>query len=271
MAKGFSGIDLKPLASSVLDIAVGAGHSIMDVYRQSDFEVQVKRDSSPLTQADLVADQFIFDGLSKLLSSVPVWSEERLKPAQSGERSSFWLVDPLDGTKEFLKRNGEFTVNIALIVEKEPVLGVIHAPASGESFVGLAGFGAFDVSDSGAFDQPVQCMAPSVPDAPLRVVGSRSNQVYEQNEWLEALGAPYVLQGVGSSIKFCRIAQGKAHVYVRHGPTSQWDTAAGQAILEAAGGTVLDSRGNRLLYGLDRNVINDSFIAAGPVAKALRL
>lgn len=266
----FSGTDRKYLAAEVLDIALAAGREIMKVYGQSTFEVLSKLDDSPLTQADLAADQVIFDGLSSLIPQVPVWSEERPRPDASGS-GCFWLVDPLDGTKEFIKRNGEFTVNIALIERTLPVLGVIHAPALDESFVGVDGLGAFQSQMDNPFECPLQCNHPSVNKSPLRVVGSRSHVADQQTQWLRRLKEPYELEGVGSSLKFCRIAQGKAHVYLRHGATAQWDTAAGQAILESAGGTVLDSKGQRLSYGLDKNVINDEFIAAGPVAKEFRL
>lgn len=266
----FSGIEPAQLVSKVLSVALAAGRSILGVYSQSTFDIQNKEDNSPVTQADLEADQVIYEGLTDLLQGVPVWSEERPKPDASRIKS-FWLVDPLDGTKEFIKKNGEFTVNIALIENSEPVLGVIHAPALGESFVGALGLGSFKVRDNDPFDQKLSCVDPLIADSPLQVVGSRSHQATQQMAWLNRLDIPYVLDGVGSSLKFCRIAQGTKHLYLRHGATSQWDTAAGQVILECAGGTVLDSLGNRLSYGLDKNMINDEFIAAGPVAKAFRL
>ncbi|MEN9781368.1 MAG: 3(2),5-bisphosphate nucleotidase CysQ, partial [Pseudomonadota bacterium] len=177
-----------------------------------------------------------------------------------------FLVDPLDGTKEFLKRNGEFTVNIALIEHGAPVAGVVLAPALGELFYAAQGLGAFKAQADGSGAQPIRCSA-APDDAPLRVVGSRSHGLGALDAWLAALKRPYVFTAAGSSLKFCRIAEGAADVYPRFGPTSQWDTAAGQCVLEQAGGRVVAAQAQPLRYGLDRLVINPEFVAWGGLEK----
>ena len=267
----FNGTELKSLAPEVLDIARQAGWAIMQVYDRGGTEVIQKADNTPVTEADLAADQIIFEGLSRVLPDCPVWSEERKKPENRPSTVPFLLVDPLDGTKEFIKRNGEFTVNIALICDGLPVLGVIHAPALNESFIGLTGAGAFEVSRMDMFSKPIQARSNARARDELVIVESRSHGNKKHKQWLAGLKRPYSQVGVGSSLKFCRIAQGQADCYARYGPTSQWDTAAGQAILEAAGGQVTDDQGNRLTYGMAKEVLNPEFIATGPLAQGLRL
>jgi 3'(2'), 5'-bisphosphate nucleotidase len=166
------------------------------------------------------------------------------------------VVDPLDGTREFVKRNGEFTINIALVQEHEPVLGVVAAPALGLLYWGASGVGAFS-RHRGAAEVPIKV---SPPQSPLRVVGSRSHASAETAGYLARLG-PHALTGIGSSLKFCLVAEGKAELYPRFGPTSEWDTAAGQALLEAAGGHVTRLDGHRLRYNCRASVINGDFLA----------
>jgi 3'(2'), 5'-bisphosphate nucleotidase len=168
------------------------------------------------------------------------------------------VVDPLDGTREFVKRNGEFTINIALVVDHEPLLGVVAAPAQGLLYWGAAGSGAFS-RHRGAAQAAIRVASPQ---APLRVVGSRSHAAPETSNYLARLG-PHVLVGIGSSLKFCLIAEGKADLYPRFGPTSEWDTAAGQALLEAAGGHVTRLDGHRLRYNCRESVLNGDFLAFG--------
>jgi 3'(2'),5'-bisphosphate nucleotidase len=172
----------------------------------------------------------------------------------------FFLVDPLDGTKEFLKRNDEFTVNIALIVEGIPVMGVVFAPALGEMFYAAQGEGAWKQDAQG-----LHAISTSLHDGvrPLRVMGSRSHGADKLNAWLDNLTQVHTFTAAGSSLKFCRIAEGLADIYPRFGPTSQWDTAAAQALLEEAGGKVVDMQGDRLHYGLDRPILNPEFMAVG--------
>ncbi len=222
------------------------------------FSVRHKDDDSPLTQADLESQQVILDGLGTLTPDIPILSEESAQAPWSERQSwrELWVVDPLDGTREFVKRNGEFTVNIALVVDHEPVLGVVSAPAQGLVYWGAAGLGAFTLHH-GAAQVPIHV---SAPQSPLRVVGSRSHASSETAAYLTRLPA-HVLKGIGSSLKFCLIAAGEADLYPRFGPTSEWDTAAGQAILEAAGGHVTRLDGHRLRYNCRDSIINGDFLA----------
>jgi 3'(2'), 5'-bisphosphate nucleotidase len=246
-------------ARQIGDIARAAGDAILSIYH-SDFAVETKADASPLTAADLAAQQVIMTGLAALDPVLPVLSEEAKTLAWSERRqwSRYWLVDPLDGTREFVKRNGEFTVNIALIVEHEPVLGVVAAPAQGLLYWGAVGVGAFS-HHRGSEQLPIHI---SPPGNPLRVVGSRSHASVETTEYLEGV-KPHVITGIGSSLKFCLVAEGKADLYPRFGPTSEWDTAAGQALLEAAGGHVTRLDGHRLRYNCRETLVNGDFLAFG--------
>jgi 3'(2'), 5'-bisphosphate nucleotidase len=224
-------------------IARQAGEAIMGVYAK-DFAHWNKADASPVTEADLLADRLIRAALAATFPDIPVVSEE-FEHSIDPNTNTFFLVDPLDGTKEFLKRNGEFTVNIALIHDGHPVaavVGAVRRDSLGEK--------QLVVKDRSA-------------DMPLRVIGSRSHAAAEMGAWLQQLSQPYLFMAAGSSLKFCRIAEGEADVYPRFGPTSQWDTAAGQCVLEAAGGTVSTLDGAPLCYGLDRPMLNPQFVARG--------
>jgi 3'(2'), 5'-bisphosphate nucleotidase len=239
-----------------MPIVERADAAIMRIY-DGGFTVQHKDDDSPLTLADLESQRVIIEGLQLITPDVPILSEESAA-APWAERQTWrelWVVDPLDGTREFVKRNGEFTVNIALIVDHEPVLGVVSAPAQGVIFWGVAGAGAFSRSHDET--RRIQTSAPQVP---LRVVGSRSHPSAQTAAYLARLG-PHVISEVGSSLKFCLLAQGKADLYLRFGPTSEWDTAAGQAVLEAAGGHVTRMDGHRMRYSCRESVINSDFVA----------
>jgi 3'(2'), 5'-bisphosphate nucleotidase len=240
-----------------MPIVARAGAAIMRVY-EAGFTVQRKEDNSPLTLADLESQRVIIEGLAEMTPGIPILSEESAQ-APWGERQSWrelWVVDPLDGTREFVKRNGEFTVNIALVREHEPVLGVVSAPAQGLLYWGALGVGAFS-HHRGAAQIPIHV---SAPQNPLRVVGSRSHASAETAAYLTRLG-PHVMRGIGSSLKFCLLAAGEADLYPRFGPTSEWDTAAGQALLEAAGGHVTRLDGHRLRYNCRDSVINGDFLA----------
>jgi 3'(2'), 5'-bisphosphate nucleotidase len=240
-----------------MPIVARAGAAIMRVYGAG-FAVQRKEDDSPLTLADLESQSVILEGLAEVTPGVPVLSEESAQAPWSERRTwrELWVVDPLDGTREFVKRNGEFTVNIALVVEHEPVLGVVAAPALGLLYWGAVGVGAFSRHDK----SPQVPIHVSAPQNPLRVVGSRSHASPATASYLAGL-APHVMAGIGSSLKFCLLAEGKADLYPRFGPTSEWDTAAGQALLEAAGGHVTRLDGHRLRYNCRESVINGDFLA----------
>lgn len=237
-------------------IAETAAVEVMAVYAGA-IGAWSKDDQSPLTEADLRSDAAIRRGLQAAFPGVFILSEESAS-ADAGDRDVFFLVDPLDGTKEFISRNGEFTVNIALVDRGEPVAGVVLAPALGELFFATRGLGAWK-KDAGGSKRIRVCRRGS--GQPLRVIGSRSHGGEALSRWLAGLQRPYRFVAAGSSLKFCRIAEGEADVYPRIGPTSQWDTAAGQAVLQEAGGAVLDPSGKPLTYGLHRPVLNSSFIA----------
>jgi len=248
---------------SLCAIAQAAGREVMAVYG-TDFASWEKDDASPLTQADLRADAVIRAGLESAFPGVFILSEESSSLA-AGQQQTFFLVDPLDGTREFLKRNDEFTVNIALVHEGEPVAGVVLAPALGELFYAARGLGGWKNS---AGTVTALKLAPVDKSKPLRVIGSRSHGGEALQAWLSSLSGEYSFVGAGSSLKFCRLAEGLADIYPRLGPTSQWDTAAAQAVLQEAGGAVLDPQGQPLRYGLDRPVLNPNFVALGDPALA---
>lgn len=245
---------------TLCDIAEAAGHEIMTVYRDGG-ETWHKDDQSPLTEADLRADRVIRAGLEQNFPGVFILSEESVSAGKQ-DAKRFFLVDPLDGTKEFLKRNGEFTVNIALIEDGQPVAGVVLAPALDECFYAARKLGAFKRDSTGT--RPI-LTAKAPPGDTLRVMGSRSHGADKLNAWLASLKTEHTFVVAGSSLKFCRIAEGQADIYPRFGPTSQWDTAAAQAVLEVAGGAVTDLQGAPLRYGLDRPVLNPEFVALGAV------
>lgn len=250
---------MKDLREACIGLARGAGAAILDVYA-SDFAVQAKDDDSPLTQADLASHRLIVAGLRALTPDIPVLSEEDAGIAWSVRRTwrRHWLVDPLDGTREFVKRNGEFTVNIALIEDGRPVLGVVYAPVFDYLLHGLAGDGAY-LRERGE-DRRLATRRPA--SAPLRVAASRSHLDERTAAALARMGDTE-RHGLGSSLKFCRIAEGVIDVYPRFGPTSEWDTAAAQCVLEAAGGAVLRLDGAPLDYNRKDDILNPHFIALG--------
>lgn len=251
--------DMQNLLDEVSKIAGRAGQAIMDIYDRG-FEVELKADRTPLTEADRAAHKIIVDGLSALPDALPVLSEESTRDEISDRRNwqRYWLVDPLDGTREFIKRNGEFTVNIALIDNHEPILGVVDAPALGVVYTGAIGLGAFRQSGDAA--APITVSRPAAD--PLRVVGSRSHPSPALAEFLEALG-PHELKSMGSSLKICLVAAGEADIYPRLGPTSEWDTAAAQAVLISAGGSMMDVEGKPLTYNARDTLLNPHFLALG--------
>lgn len=251
---------------NLCSIAKVAGQEIMAVYDNSG-AVWQKEDASPLTEADLRADAVIRKGLEAAFPGTFILSEESCSVGAEPD-DVFFLVDPLDGTKEFLKRNGEFTVNIALVQQGVPIAGVVYAPALGELFYAALGLGAW-VQTGGCAPQALQ-VAPSLPTEPLRVIGSRSHGGDKLATWLDGLSCQHSFVAAGSSLKFCRIAQGQADIYPRFGPTSQWDTAAAQCVLVAAGGAVRNLTGSPLQYGLQRPLLNPEFVAMGDKAALLR-
>lgn len=242
----------------VIRVADEASAKVFDIY-QSDFEVNFKADESPITAADTASHDIIVRGLRQISRDIPILSEEG-KDIPWEERRHwrrFWLVDPIDGTKDFTQRTGEFTVNIALIEDGEPVLGVVTAPALKEAYWGVVGEGAEKRDRTGR----VFGIGVAQPKGAKRVVASKNHLNEETRTFIEVLG-DYELVLAGSSLKFCRIAEGHADIYPRLGPTSEWDTGAAQAVLVAAGGKVQTLEGEALKYG-KRDVLNPHFIAAG--------
>jgi 3'(2'), 5'-bisphosphate nucleotidase len=249
--------DLNRLLLDVTDLARDAGRTILEVYASA-FSVTEKEDRSPLTEADLRSERLILAGLKRIAPEIPVLSEEtgQVPWNKRSGWSRLWVVDPLDGTKEFVQRNGEFTVNIALVDHHRAVLGVVHAPVLERTYYACEGIGAFR-SDARSAGRPIR-VAKRGP-GPVRVVGSRSHRGSSLDGFLAQVG-PHEFVEVGSSLKLCLVAEGNADVYPRLGPTSEWDTAAGQCVLEQAGGQVLKLDGEPLSYNAREEVLNPHFV-----------
>lgn len=248
------------LVDALRDIALRAGEVILEIYR-SDFEVREKTDASPVTEADEAAERLILPALRALAPGIPIIAEEEAAAGrvEAINGDYFWLVDPLDGTREFVARRDEFTVNIALIERGRPVLGVVYAPALGATYLGAGPGTATARTDSGP---PRPIAARAVPADGAVVVSSRS---HGDREKLNELTGSIKLAGhrtAGSSLKFCLVATGEADIYPRYGPTHEWDTAAGHAVLLAAGGSMRTLDGVDLVYGKDK-FLNPQFIARG--------
>ena len=252
--------DPSTLLKGVLDAVAAASTAILEVYATA-HGVEYKADESPITRADRAAHDILAARLSLLTPSIPVLSEEAEAAHDFAVRRAWpelWLVDPLDGTREFISRNGEFTVNVALIRGHEPVLGVVAAPALGLTYYAARGHGAFRAqTESGA--EPIH-VRPAAD--PLVVVGSRSHRGDSLDGLLARLG-PHEMRPMGSALKFCLVAEGSADFYPRLGPTSEWDTAAAQAVLEVAGGAVTTLDGTPLRYNQRDTLLNPHFIAYG--------
>jgi 3'(2'), 5'-bisphosphate nucleotidase len=251
---------MKSLIDPVVALAEEAGRAVLEVY-SSDFEVQSKEDNSPLTQADLASHHCIVAGLEVLTPGMPIISEESGLP-EFEERSQwdrYWLIDPLDGTKEFVNRNGEFTVNIALIDNQKPVFGVVHVPIQDKTYVGCEGYGAERRNPDGSAES-ISVSAASARS--VRIVGSRSHRGASLDAYLENLGE-YDMIPMGSSLKFCVIAEGGADLYPRLGLTSEWDTAAAQAVVEQAGGQVVTLDGKPMKYNAKSDILNPYFFVIG--------
>ncbi len=248
------------LREGVIALARDAAAAILEVYEGA-FDVERKADASPLTAADLAAHRRIVAGLARLTPDIPVLSEEAAEETPPAERRGWdrlWLVDPLDGTREFVKRNGEFTVNIALIEGGASVFGVIQAPVGGALWHGETGHGAF--RRDGDEERAIRVRAPAA--MPLRVAASRSHRDPRTEALMARIGDTETIAR-GSSLKFCLLAEGGMDVYPRFGPTSEWDTAAGQCVLEAAGGRVIDPKGRPLRYNQRDTILNGDFLALG--------
>lgn len=254
-------IDRKHL-DIIREISVKAGTAIMKVYNEAgDMDVVYKtdRDDSPLTKADTDANDVIKEGLEKLDNSIPILSEEMVAEDYEIRKSwkRFWLLDPLDGTKEFIKKSKEFTVNVALIEDGYPVMGVVYAPALDICYLGASGVGAFKIE--GAVESEIT--AGNWEEDGLKVVASKSHRSPKLEEFIGRLGDNECV-AMGSSLKLCLVAEGKANLYPRFGPTMEWDTGAAHAVVEASGGTVTDFEGTRLRYNKE-DLHNPFFMVSG--------
>ena len=258
------------LLPQTLTLARAAGDAILSVYNTADFNVDMKADNSPLTQADLNAHKILEPGLLKLLEGVPVLSEEGALPDWNTRKqwNRYWIIDPLDGTKEFIKRNGEFTVNIALIENGEPVLGVVHVPVLDISYTGVKGGGATKYEKGKETPIHTRKMHTRNGD-PVAVVASRSHGADAVDALLAKIGAALgevTLKNMGSSLKLCLVAEGAADIYPRLALTSEWDTAAAQAVVEAAGGLVWTDKLETMRYNTKEDILNPFFHVIGDPA-----
>ena len=259
--------DFNQFLHPVCNIAIQAG-LIINTYYKSKTEVSFKEDRSTLTAADLASNKFIINSLSDLDKDIPVLSEESLVDWTVRKNwTMYWIVDPLDGTKEFINQNGEFTVNIALIEKNEPIMGVIYAPALSILYYASKGKGTYKLF----CDQKINSLSESTriqvnhkkKSNHLKVFKSRSHSNEEFENWVKKNIGDYELVEKGSSIKFCKLAEGRADLYPRFGPTSEWDIAAGHIILLEAGGELGTVDHKKILYNKKESVINPHFIASG--------
>ena len=248
------------LIEQLIGISKEAGKAILEVYN-SDFDYELKEDLSPLTKADTLSHNIICERLEVLTPDIPILSEENSNIPFDVRTlwKQYWLVDPLDGTKEFIKRNGEFTVNIALIENNKPIFGVIHIPSINSTYWGSEEAGSYQIESDA---HVIKLQVSKSIHRPLRIICSRSHPSKELNSFLKKI-KNYQIIKVGSSIKFCLIASGKADIYPRLGPTSEWDTAAGHAIVKFAGGHIRAlSEDLNLQYNLTENNLNPYFVVA---------
>lgn len=253
-------LDLNYLSQQCLNIARQAGEVILQIYH-GDYSIEEKADKTPLTEADIAAHNIIIKQLQTLTPGIPVLSEEAAQqPFELRQQwQTYWLVDPLDGTREFIKRNGEFTVNIALIHQHKSILGVIHAPVIKQDYYAWQGAGAFKV-EAGMPAKKIQVR--KLNSKKPVIAGSRSHVTEQMQNYLNQL-QDYDLLSVGSSLKFCLIAEGLADLYPRLGPTSEWDSAAAHCIVEQAGGYISKTNRDALLYNTKDSLLNPSFLVYG--------
>lgn len=244
----------------VINLAKEAGEKILNIYNTDDFSVEYKDDNSPLTRADKAAHKVIVEQLEKLTPNIPILSEEG-KSIPFEERTQwhqYWLIDPLDGTKEFVKRNGEFTVNIALIKDHKTSMGVVYAPVLDTIYYGEDNKGAFKIIGT---EEPLKIAVNDVLQNPVQLVGSRSHASDNLKKFASQFDK-HEFVSMGSSLKLCLVADGSADIYPRFGLTSEWDTAAAQCVVECAGGYVKDLELNPLEYNKKDSLLNPYFIVA---------
>ena len=255
------------LLLDVCNVAIEAGNEILNFYN-NDIEVVNKEDLSPLTKADLASNKIILDSLTRLNSNIPILSEESLVDWSIRKNwKKYWLVDPLDGTKEFIKKNGEFTVNIALIEDNKPILGVVYVPAKSLLYLAEKNKGSFKTNTKDKLEnfEGIQKILVSSQTKRARVIGSRSHSNATFDNWVKEKFPNADIVQAGSSLKFCLIAEGEADIYPRFGPTSEWDIAAGHMIVNEAGGKIRSFQNDSIRYNTKENIINPEFYAIGNI------
>ena len=252
---------LVDLIEGALEVSNFASNKVLEIYQSEGHNVKSKQDGSPVTEADIASHQILTSGLTKLDKTIPILSEEG-NASVMHDQNLFWLIDPLDGTKEFINKNGEFTVNIALIEYGSPILGIVFSPAVEENFYGAIGLGSFKVNGQ----ERTKIFPKKQTQDECRVTLSKSHKSKDDewfiNECKKHFGTVHEVP-TGSSLKLCRVAEGKADIYSRLGPTYQWDIAAGQAVVESAGGVVNDLSGIPLTYKFDPELKNPYFYCSG--------
>ena len=248
----------------IVNISVDAGEVILNYYNEN-VDVIYKDDESPLTKADLASHKIITDSIKKITPDIPILSEEEFIDWKIRKKwKKYWLIDPLDGTKEFIKKNDEFTVNIALIENNRPILGVIYTPALNELFYSIKNFGSYKILTKKKLNTLKQAKRISInkkKSNKIKIVGSRSHSNPILDKWVNKNFNEFDILQKGSSLKFCLIAEGSADIYPRFGPTSEWDIAAGHIILEEAGGKLKSIDNKEILYNEKENILNPEFFA----------
>ena len=248
----------------ILNISVDAGEVILNYYNEN-VDVIYKDDESPLTKADLASHKIITDSIKKITPDIPILSEEEFIDWKIRKKwKKYWLIDPLDGTKEFIKKNDEFTVNIALIENNRPILGVIYTPALNELFYSIKNFGSYKILTKKKLNTLKEAKKISInkkKSNKIKIVGSRSHSNPILDKWVNKNFNEFDILQKGSSLKFCLIAEGSADIYPRFGPTSEWDIAAGHIILEEAGGKLKSIDNKEILYNEKENILNPEFFA----------
>jgi len=250
--------ELPKFLPAIIKISEQASAKILEIY-QTDFSVEDKEDSSPLTAADMASHEVIISGLTELTPDIPILSEESASIPYEVRKTwnRYWLVDPLDGTREFVKRNGEFTVNIALIENHQPTAGVVYVPATQICYFASKGKGAYKQKSGEAV---MRIRTKSTTTGAFSVAGSRSHGSEQQQNFFAAIGNKVEIIAIGSSLKICLVAEGKVDIYPRFGPTSEWDTAAAHAIVCEAGGIVTDTQLANLEYNRKESILNPHFL-----------
>jgi 3'(2'), 5'-bisphosphate nucleotidase len=264
------GINLTVLQKPLIALVQQAGEAILEIYEKSrQYAVQIKADHSPVTQADLAANVILTAGLRALTPEYPVLSEEGISTPWSERQTwtHYWLIDPLDGTRQFIQHNGEFTVNVALIQNNQPIIGLLHVPVTGETYYASTAWGGAYKQDAHQQIRPLRVRLWRTDET--IILTSRAARAARIHELFSHLGALTQI-GMSSALKFGRLAEGKADLSPRLGDTSEWDTAAGQCILELAGGALVDLTGKPLRYNTRDIVLNPHFIAVGDADHLLK-